>query len=977
MADRNERHFLEFYTPARERINRRAAQRLVNTERQQKNRTTPASDDKENPSNDHCDFRSIPATIPGEKAVGIGRHRRRLFTRSTSKTKYTRNNDNEDGIVNDTINDSDGFNANAAGHLASESSQASGVGSHIDLGSSISRTLFSTEVRGIPGARAIDKNIPSENCCSPPRNSDLLNEYRCKQSLLSSSKTRISTFSSPLSGGIRLRPSALWRRERGQKKREDDEKKNVNNSPSITVTEKSETKNLGVDLPVVTNKPTSAASHNDLATNSSNIARTCTKTSPMTPTANKHSFWSPPGTSRLLRNYRQRTEQVNHDTSAFLSPESGNSTSENNHNRSRTTPKGRKGLRLMESGAKRYRNHRLSLRPRPIASKATTPSDTRVGAKVEESHESTETIDSRSLLSPLTAKRLEKDIRSYRSARDRSNEAIRNGSNMSEHTNRLSVEEDNAFPTDGEDFENYTVEHKNIGSEMKLHSHALPDWLASGNVGIIKDSLPFDEYNMRNEFNENANQPSTLEPPLKVMVEEDRTKSILSNPEVVVANPSDEVSVASGVFSSTRSATRCRSNQEAMKVASSPDKIISDINDGQVTEPNGSAESIIPAKAVSKKLEVDLRKNSAITKTPQNTTRIRRKSMQDAIEAISVATFSVTSSDHDQDEVNGVARSTVSSTSSRHKSDNDLAGVVSTTSISNLNDDQNGQNGVVLSMDSCAQADHKSSAEDVTGNQNNGNDNENLPGIFRSTRSATRARRKSLIDMASASSATNSALTGKNGTNSTDNSISREGGVNFNLKVVSTALASPPQDGNNTPSSKGSLKSIWNALHCGSGDSSSDSIPSPKTAHDGSVHATIVSRVGDCVNPMAATLMKMWTEEEKVAAGKKKELESSLDDSTKKSCDRCPESEPKVTVAPFGISVDDTDDGIAPSPFCGLKVSPPRSFSSDLNLVYGLERVQNLTLARPKALQATRSMNGEPLSIISTSTGPNPLTSCS
>ena len=1000
MADRNERHFLEFYTPARQRINLRAARRQLNTERQQKHRTTTASDDKENPSNDHCDFRSVPATVPGDKAVGSGHQRRRLFTRSTSRKQ---NNDDGDVIVKNTMLDSYGVNVNAGKDLSLASLHASEFSSPTEFESSASRVLFSTELEGSPVDGTVEEKFPSENGYSLPSNSNLLKEYRCKESLLSSSTTRISAFSSPISGGIRLRPSALWKRGRGHKKRDDDQKKNLTDTPFIAVTKTSETKNLVVGLPAVTTTLASVSSHNDIATNSSHSALNSTKTSPMTPksTPKRHGFWSPPGTSRLLRKYRQRIQQSNQDNSAFLSPESGESTSEIYHNRSLTTPRGRKGLRLMESGAKRCRNHRLSLRPRPAVSTATTPAGTKVVANVEESSEKSETSDNRSLLSPLTAKRLEKDILSYRKAHGRSIKAVTNECHRPEDAKKLSVEEDIVHLSDGNDSENYSLQHKNMGSEMELHPKSSPDSTDSGNDEgrtensapnrIMEDSLPLDEHDVVKKFVENDNQPPKLEPSVKVVVAEDGSNRNTSYPEVIVANPSDEVSVESGVFRSTRSAIGRRFMQDEMKLTSSPDKIILDTSEAQETEVGvfrstrsatkarqkalqQGLESVTVAKTASANLKVGLRKNGAITPTTRSTICVHRKSIQDTVEADSASTISVASFNNDQNESSGIARSIDSSTSSRRKSNGDSAGAVSTkaVSIANANGDQDEQ--IVRSTSSGTRAHHESSPETITENRNDGNCDINTSGVFRSTRSATRARRKSLLEMERAVAATDAALSGKKEKNSIDNSASMKGDVIGDSNVVSTALASHPNDENNTPSSKGSLQSIWNALHCGSGDSSSDSIPPPEAEHDGSVHATIVSRVGDCVNPMAATLMKMWKEEEK---DKKKKLEYSQNETTKNICDHCPESELTVTVAPSATSAEDKDNGVDPSPFCGLKVSPPKSFSSDLNLVYGLERVQNLTLARPKALQATRSLNGEPLSILSPSTSPNPLTSCS
>ena len=152
MTDRNERHFLEFYTPARRRIDRlAAARRQANIEPQR----TPFSDDKENPTSN--EFGTAPATIAGEKASGVGRQRRRLFTRSASKQNYANRDPGNSGT-----------------EFASPTAS----------GSTVSRALFSTDGNATPMA----KKTSSPEFYSPPGSSRLLREYRAKQSLLSSSK---------------------------------------------------------------------------------------------------------------------------------------------------------------------------------------------------------------------------------------------------------------------------------------------------------------------------------------------------------------------------------------------------------------------------------------------------------------------------------------------------------------------------------------------------------------------------------------------------------------------------------------------------------------------------------------------------------------------------------------------------------------------------------------------------------------------
>lgn len=192
-------------------------------------------------------------------------------------------------------------------------------------------------------------------------------------------------------------------------------------------------------------------------------------------------------------------------------------------------------------------------------------------------------------------------------------------------------------------------------------------------------------------------------------------------------------------------------------------------------------------------------------------------------------------------------------------------------------------------------------------------------GIFRSTRST---RRVSLADAVKAVSAAEKAITGKT---QNDSKLASE--------LPCTSFPSSPQHqrrqnehetvGSDTLSSKGSLQSIWDALNCGGGESSYHSISSPESRDE---KTNIVSRCSDCVNPMASTLMDMWKEEEK------EELGAFVQDHENHH------------------QADEEEE----SPACGW-VSPPRkAFSSDLTLVYGLERVENLTLARPRALPATQ-----------------------
>jgi hypothetical protein len=957
MADRNERHFLEFYTPVRQRIGRLAGRRHAKTERQQKQHTTPFSDDKENPTSDRSDFGAVPATIPGEKAVDIGRQRRRLFTRSVSKQRGVDNdrggNDDGDGTKSNAVHTSRDLTnihyTTAAADLAFTSPPGSG--------SIVSRALFSTNANATPVADTVDDNTNSPNFYSPPGSSNLLKEYRSKKSLLSSSKTRTSLFSSPIPGERRLSSSTLWKRGRGDQKTEEDQKKNPNDSPSIAAIETPKTKTVQVSPAVINSTPPTSSSTEDFPTeNSINsiVERTPSSTTlpPMTPntTPKSQSFWSPPGTSRLLRKYRQRK-----------SPPSGETTSHSNYGRSRTTPRGHRGLRLLDSGAKRCRNHHLSLRPRPAANEATTPAKAKIrarintDAKVKDSPVITTTNDNKSLLSPSTAKRLNKDIQSYRKAhgRAKSTNALvvtKKKSPLLDETERATVAQEYHNGSNWEGTENCTGRNVEGGLEIALYTQFMPALSASGNAEghtldptndeDITDSLPFDEQNAANTF-VNIDMPrSTHESSVQDEIVED-----ISSPEAVAANPSDEDATKSGVFQSTRSASRARrqSMRDAAKITCSPDtaKIISS-PDATAANTNKGEES-----------------ESDVFRSTRPATRSRRISLHDVAEAATTA-----NPKDGEDEGSGIFRSTRSDSRAHRNSIHDAVEAITpaTGPVTNSKGDQDEGSSVFRSTISATRARRESSAEAVI------EIIDNDTGIFRSTRSATRARRKSLIEAVKAVSAAEAAITGKSGVNTTGNSLLVEDTTCGDSNVDSSTLASylPPQDGNDTPSSKGSLQSIWDALHCGGEEGRNIVTAFPENMCDSNIHTDIVSRVGDCVNPMATTLMKMWREEEEAVANHQKQLQAS------QYADIKDQTDPNVA-APISATLVEDKKGGTVSP----QSPPPKSFSSDLNLVYGLERVQNLTLARPKALQASPTTNVESPSMDSPGPNPKPLASCS
>ncbi len=860
MADRNERHFREFYTPARQRISLLAARRQMNTELQQKTQMTPFSDDKENPS----DFGAVPATIAGEKAAGIGKPRRRLFTRSASKPKYAE----EDLTSNDEISKSNATNTYLNVNTIPETSFASPPVS----GSNLSRALFSTDGNTTPMTYRIDENAVSPQFYSPPGSSNLLREYRSKQSLLSSSKTRTSSFSSPLA---RLRPSSLFKKGKGDIIIEEGQERDSNDNPLVAAIERSKAKSFeGAStnletLPQACLSPTATV-------NSSTVGSTpsATKMSPITPKTapTRSKFWSPPGTSKLLRKHRQRTQQLDQDPSAFQSPEVA---SQENHDRSQTTPRGRKGLRLLDSGAKRV--HRLTLRPRQAANEVPTPTNSKRRARIKtkaKAKESAKMTPVKAMLSPSTAKRLNKDINSYRQAHGRlklpcSPEVTEKDSPFSEEEEAVFVgksnEKDESIPA-GLETSPYPKFAPASSPTDSDEEHAVDASIDENS----DDALPFDEHNAENLIVNSR--------PNEAEIAQDTSETEIKSLEQVATNPSDEETTEGWVFRSTRSATKARRDAANIEVT--------------------------PAKIVKEDTE------SGVFRSTRSATRARRESAHEDVEP------GVTPQD-DNEEVTGVFRSTRSATKARRNINIDdaekLLAVDATPDNTKENSDE--ESGVFRSTRSATKARLKAVVEatnataDETPADSKSEDDEDSDeesDVFRSALTSPTTRRISLLAAEKAVSAAEASISGKITT--IDNSLVVDTGD-------SKSDLPSPEEGNDTPSSKGSLQSIWDVLHCGVGEKSFDS--SENRCDSRSVHADIVSRVGDCVNPVATTLMNMWREEEKAAVAHKEANEP-----------------PNDTL-----------------------MSPPRptSFSTDLNLVYGLERVQNLTLARPKALQATRS----------------------
>ena len=967
MADRNERHFLEFYTPARQRIGRLAGRKYAKTERQRKQeqQTTPFSDDKENPTNGKGgDCGSVPATIPGEKAVDIGRQRRRLFTRSASKQKDIDNDDrggNDNGVGTQS-------NAVHASHDLTSSDHyvtaAAGLAFASPPGSAsiVSRALFSTKDNATPVADTVDDNRKSPNFYSPPGSSKLLKEYRSKKSLLSSSKTRTSLFSSPIPGGRRLRSPTLWKKGIWDQTTEEDQKKNPIESPSIAAIETSKTKFVQ-DSPVGAHSTTKTSSTaEDFPTENSINSIVETTLSPMTPaiTPKRQSLWSPPGTSRLLRKYRQRTQQLDQTPSAFQSPSIGKPTSHINYDRSQTEPRGQRGLRLLDSGAKRFRNPNLSLRPRPAANEATTPAKPKARArmtadvKAKDSPVITATNDNQSLLSPSTAIRLNKDIQSYRKAHGRAKTTTalvvtEKKSPLLDETKRATLAQVNRDGSNRDVSESWTSDNVEGGLEIAPYTQFMPALSASGNAEgqtvdpttdeVITDDLPFDEQKAANPF------VNIIDMSRESSVEDEIVQDI-SSPEAVAANPNDEDATKSGVYRSTRSASRARRQytRSFANIVSSPDAA------KPVSSPDGSAADTDKSKET----------ESGVFRSTRSATRSRRKSFHDETEAATTADVTPANPKDGEDEGSSIIRSARSATRVHRNSMHNAAEFTTPAKglVTNSNDEQDEGGGIYRSTRSATRARRESSTEAVTEVLHSDSDNDT--GVFRSTRSATRSRRKSLDEAAEAVSAADVAITGKSGLNTTGNGLLVEDATCEDSNVDSSTLASPlpTQEENDSPSSKGSLRSIWDALHCGGGEGTNIVAAFPENMCDSNIHTNIVSRVSDCVNPMATTLMKMWREEEEAAANHLKELEGSQD----------------ADIQNQSISatlMEDKNGGTV-----SIQSAPlPKPFSSDLNLVYGLERVQNLTLARPKALQATpttTNVDSPSQSPLRVSPGPDP-----
>eukprot|EP00536_Pseudo-nitzschia_multiseries_P013946 jgi/Psemu1/36949/gm1.36949_g len=711
MANRNERHFLEFYTPARFR-----QRRAIQTEGQQRN---PRLGGKENPHKH--------STPRGKGEIDRQSQRRRFFTRSASKSEGARGEKHFENTSRDLANVH--YEATTLTELKS-SSRSSEFASPQANSPRLHRTLFSVDdTNGI-------NTSPSYTSPSTATSNVLLKEYRSKQSLLSSSKTRVSSFSSPISGGLRLHKSSFWKFGRLDNKNDTSEKNQQHQDSNSTLpTINTADSNASPDA-----WATSKGTNNKIVETTPSLANDHSAVPSTSP--KRYSLWSPPGTSRLLRKYHQRVHEreLKQQSPPSQSPPPAASP---------TTPKstGRRRLRLLDSGAKRCRNHRLDLQSRNVAYNETGDHETKPVIFAQNTPNTTDTKtvqypidDNRILLSPSTASRLQHDIESYRHAHD-----------QAKHTTVVRTR-----PTENEiAFDTKPQTKLNEENKGSIDLLVVPEDQSERSVQL--DAIPsYSNDLISDTFKFSLGETTIDELPLE---EQDKLN--------------------------------CHEGVATLKAH-------------ETTECNAS-------------------KDTASTKTMSKE-------------------------------------------------------ISPSTKFSSINLEES--------------------------------------PILRSTPSANSARRKSLADAVKAVSDAELAITGETRIDS-----------RFVAETPFPSLTPPPLHklrnneqetlASDTPSSKGSLQSIWDTLNCGGGESGHYSSTSPESRD---AHANIVSRCSDCVNPMASTLMKMWREEEK-------------DDQSGALIAQNDENHLQV----YGKEKKRVDDD-GKNNVCGWASPPRKAFSSDLTLVYGLER---------------------------------------
>jgi len=544
MADRNERHFLEFYTPTRFR-----QRRAVQSEFQHRNATLY---DKENP----------PGTSGGKGEINNQHSRRlRLFTRSANKL---------DGFHGDnhfetTTRDLENIHCEATTWIKLKSS--SGVSEYAsprENSSRVHRALLSVDdANGIIAS-------PSYTSPSTGTTNFLLNDYRSKQSLLSSSKTRVSSFSSPIPGGLRLRSPSFWKFGKIENNRDSDERNQ-------------EHPDLNLILPTISTAETNASPNAIAAltstegTNNKDFQTTSSPLNAESTAPKRNNLWSPPGTSRILRKYRQRAherEVKQHSYSPpFQSPRSGGTL---------TTPRTTRRIRhrLLVLGAKRCRNDRQTLQSRTIANdeSADHVTETVITVQNTTNNKDIKTLeysvdDDRSLLSPSAANRLQLDIESQRHSRDHAKHTT---SNLKDAENDKALGITAQTKSAEEKMGNTNLVDPDVSEDLdglNAHPDTLPSHsskLATDPFSIATGETAIAELSLE-ELNERDIQDGviTRRPPIKT--EDDVLKDTATTENVPKdVSPSTKSSrikdEGSGIFQFTQSATNVRRKSLAAAV---------------------------------------------------------------------------------------------------------------------------------------------------------------------------------------------------------------------------------------------------------------------------------------------------------------------------------------------------------------------------------------------------------------------------
>ena len=415
-------------------------------------------------------------TAKQQQQHSIGDGRRRVFTRSASKPDTLIHSDNEDG---DHLQAEEGIEVSRDLDLANVHYAAT-VSPPLLLGSghgdsvlfSARKSLFGTTsaFTVVPnksqdvgsfssnpiclegGSRSEDEGGCGSTISSSPRlanayHDDFLHEYRTKKSLFTKKKSAFAPFA-------RIKRRPFWggggRGGGGDQPTHDDGafreyvKENtiegafreycVHKQPKDRKDEGDETDQTDTETITVTTDKTPPAPSLCVAASGSGTSPGIIPNATSPPKNHQPhstSVWSPPGTTRLLRKYRQQQQLAqtpaasasnrNTRSISFLSPTlaSANvivrrrrplSSRGKNNNKTSNTP-----LRLLDSGAKRCR--RRLLRRSTVRATTTSTKTGRPEPRVDSRSASVAQAKTRSLLSPSTAQRLEKELQSYRTTR--------------------------------------------------------------------------------------------------------------------------------------------------------------------------------------------------------------------------------------------------------------------------------------------------------------------------------------------------------------------------------------------------------------------------------------------------------------------------------------------------------------------------------------------------------------------------------